>query len=171
MKKKYFLAIAIIVIAAAVFVIAKRPTNIEPIHSKITVGNLTYEIQLNKNQYNRYETITVHTKVTNIGNETYTYLSGSSSCPSHLSVEILHEETKNELSIKPGGDCTADLRSSKLAPNDTAEDTDTFIPKYWGGASLKRAKIRTYEVRVSLPGSHPSGEDRRESAVVQIQLY
>ncbi|CAN7743695.1 hypothetical protein [Paenibacillus sp. LjRoot56] len=170
MKKKLIIGLIIIAIAIVVLVFPQKPRNIEPIQTQVTIGNLVYDIQLDKNQFSRYEEISVHTKVTNIGNETYTSLSGSSSCPSHLSVEIVHEKSKKELSIKPGGDCTADLATSKLIPNQTVEDTDTFIPKQLEQYGLKRAKTGSYEVRVALPRSNPTGE-RRENAFAKIMMY
>lgn len=174
MKKRLLFGFVIIGIALVLFAIfnhSPEPQNTVPIHSKITNGDLVYEFQLDKNQYRVNEEISINVKVMNIGKDTKTYLSGSSSCPSHFIVEVALDQLKKELSNYIGENCTSDLSTSKLPPNQYVEETYTFTAKELFGSFLKRGKTGTYEVRVSLPGSNPSGDDRRKSAAVQVKVY
>jgi hypothetical protein len=64
-----------------------------PIYQKETIGSLAYGIQLDKNQFGLDDEIEVYAKVTNVGKETITYVSGSSSCPKHVVIDIVHQES------------------------------------------------------------------------------
>jgi hypothetical protein len=93
------------------------PLMLEAIHHNETIGNLSYEIQLAKNQFLDDE-IEVSAKVTNLGNETLTFVQGSSSCPDPFFIDMVHQESSTRLAIKQGENCTADISSSKLFPGE-----------------------------------------------------
>lgn len=126
-----------------------------PIHHKETIGNLAYEFRLDSNQYSLNDEIEVYAQVTNKGDEPITYTSGSSSCPTHVGVELVHQETNTRLATKQSGRaCTADLVASKLAPGNTVHGTWTFIPEQWQDSKLIPGDIGDYDVLVSLPDAN-----------------
>ncbi|MFC5653853.1 hypothetical protein ACFPYJ_33035 [Paenibacillus solisilvae] len=148
------------------------------IYHKETIGSLAYEIQLAKNQYGFDDEIEVNAKVTNLGKETLTYVSGSSSCPSHLSIDIVDQESNTRLATEQGKACTSDLRTSKLDPGQTVEDKWVFIPKQWIKSELEPANAGIYDVKVALsPEINLSSENQQEhknqrvAAKTEITLY
>lgn len=152
-------------------------TKMVPIHQKATIGNLEYEIQLDKNRFGLNDEIEIYAKVTNVGKEKMIYVSGSSSCPNHVVVDIAHQETNTRLAIKQGETCTADLGTSELAPAQTVEDTWIFIPKQWIKSKLEPADAGTYDVKVALPPQsihftedQPQAENERIGTETQITL-
>jgi hypothetical protein len=103
-KKKVVLALAVLgIVGIASIVISnegfamketQKQTKIVPIYQKETIGSLAYGIQLDKNQFGLDDEIEVYAKVTNVGKETITYVSGSSSCPKHV---VMESFTKNRI--------------------------------------------------------------------------
>ncbi|MFC5650339.1 hypothetical protein ACFPYJ_14610 [Paenibacillus solisilvae] len=188
MKKKVILGLVAVLgiagIASAVMAnegfTKKEPQKsikIVPIHHKETIGDLVYEIQLSKNQFDLDNEIEVYAKVTNIGKETMTYVSGSSSCPNHVVIDIVHQESNTSLAIKQGEACTSDLGTSILAPAQTVEDKWIFIPKQWINSKLEPALTGTYDVEVALPPEsieftedQPEAKNQRASTKTSIIL-
>jgi len=179
MKKKTIMGLAVLGIAALVsiasliFSARKEQTSIVPIHHQETIGDLAYEIKLDKTTFDSKDDIVVHAKVTNIGKETIPYVSGSSTCPTHVSIAIIQQESKEELAIKPNDrPCTADWGTSKLVPGQTVEDSGIFISKTWVNSELEPALPGTYEVKVSLPNHTelPGSEPKEPRAVAKTQI-
>ncbi|MCM3626158.1 hypothetical protein M3194_02100 [Paenibacillus glycanilyticus] len=123
----------------------------KPATYKETVGELAYEINLNKNSYDRNDEIVVNTRITNLGEESINYVSGSSSCPNRAIVKISNVKTNAELAIKPYGPCTDDLGTSQLKPGQTVEDTHIFVAKVYEESGLKTARPGKYDIEVKLP--------------------
>ncbi|WP_435171816.1 hypothetical protein [Paenibacillus glycanilyticus] len=131
-----------------------------------------------KNRYGINDDIVVKTKLTNQGEDTLTYVSGSSSCPKHAVVNIVHVETNKRLEIKPYGPCTADLGKSKLKPGQTVEDTDIYITKVYGKSGQELAPLGKYDIEVALPSedirstenNHSVPIEQRQSVKTQIVL-
>ncbi|MCA0757066.1 hypothetical protein KP806_18550 [Paenibacillus sp. N4] len=122
-----------------------------PVLHQETIGDLAYEIKLSKNLFGMNDEIEVITTVTNRGKEALTYVSGSSSCPNHAIVNVVHQESNTILSAKQGEACTLDLGKSKLEPGQKVEDKSIFISKYHSKSGLEPALSGTYDVKVSLP--------------------
>ncbi|WP_336773216.1 hypothetical protein [Paenibacillus sp. MMO-58] len=151
---------------------------IKPILYKKTVGDLAYEIKLDKNRYGMNDDIVVKTKITNQGEHTLTYVSGSSSCPNHAVVNIIHVKSNKRLEIKPYGPCTADLGKSKLKPGLTVEDTDSYMTKIYGKSGQENAPLGKYDIEVALlpedirstENNHSVPIEQRQSVKTQIVL-
>ncbi|ACT01490.1 hypothetical protein [Paenibacillus sp. JDR-2] len=151
---------------------------IKPILYKETVGNLAYEIMLNKNRYKMNDEIVVKTKITNQGKDTLTYVSGSSSCPNHAVVNVIHVKSNKRLEIKPYGPCTADLGKSKMKPGQTVEDTDIYIAEVYGKSGQELAPLGKYDIEAALPpedirsteNNHSVPIEQRQSVKTQIVL-
>ncbi|MDQ0113433.1 hypothetical protein [Paenibacillus harenae] len=127
------------------------PEPVAPIHHQETIGDLAYEFRLNSNQFSLNDEIEVYAQVTNKGDEPINYTSGSSSCPTHVGVDLVHQETNTRLAIKQDDRaCTADLVTSTLAPGHTVHSTWTFIPERWQDSKLILGDIGDYDVLVSL---------------------
>ena len=92
--------------------------------------------------------IVVYTKITNQGKNTLTYVSGSTTCPSHANVNIIHQESNERLALKLERACTADLTGSELEPGETVEDISTFITRLY---TKETSPLGTYDVLVALP--------------------
>ncbi|RAP77320.1 hypothetical protein [Paenibacillus montanisoli] len=123
-----------------------------PILHEETVGELKYEIRLSKDHFEMNEEIVVDAKVTNLGKEPLTYVVGSSSCPTHINVRIINQESKKYLAFKPVDQaCTDDISNSQLEPSQTIAQTFKFVPKFYGKSDLEPALPGTYDVVVSLP--------------------
>ncbi|MWC26913.1 hypothetical protein [Paenibacillus sp. MMS18-CY102] len=121
---------------------------IKPILYQETIGDLAYEIKLSKNQFELNDEIVVYTKITNQGKQVLTYVSGSTSCPSHAFINVIHQETNDSLAIKPYGPCTSDIAVSHLEPGQTVEDVSTYITQL---DSKETSPLGTYDVQVALP--------------------
>lgn len=152
-----------------------KQTVFAPYHQ--TIGSLAYEIQLDKNQYLLNDTIKVHAKVMNVGTEPITYYSGSSSCPLHIGVEIVNQESKLSLEGQPimKSACTTDGHNSKLAPAQTVEDDWTFYtPKKWRPSKIKDSYAGIYDVKVGLfPATSvflSEQPKKRENAMTQLTI-
>ncbi|WP_166246490.1 hypothetical protein [Paenibacillus turpanensis] len=150
----------------------------EPVQYEKTVGDLSYVIRLSKQQFERNEEIPVYAKVTNLGNETLTYVKGSSSCPVHISVEIINQESMKSLAHKQESDipaaCTADLIKAQLKPNQTIEQEFVFIGKHYGGRILESPTPRIkldpappgiYKVQISLTPEDFIIEDHQRKTI------
>jgi hypothetical protein len=124
-----------------------------PIVHKETIGDLAYEIRFAKNEYGMNDDIEVEAKVTNIGKKTLIYVSGSSSCPTHVGLEVINKEDSNmRLALKPSDEpCTADLGHSELAPGETIESNWIFIEKYYVNNKLVPADPGTHVIKAALP--------------------
>ncbi|GMK49170.1 hypothetical protein PghCCS26_63000 [Paenibacillus glycanilyticus] len=152
-----------------------KQTVYAPCHQ--TIGSLAYEIQLDKNHYLLNDTIRVHAKVTNVGTEPITYHSGSSSCPLHIGVEIVNQESKLSLEGQPiiKSACTTDDNNSELAPAQTVEDDWTFYtPKKWRPSKIKNSYAGIYDVKVGLfPATSvflSEQPERHEDAMTQLTI-
>ncbi|RCW40846.1 hypothetical protein [Paenibacillus prosopidis] len=146
--KKAFLVLIFIVFATGCSNETEKPG---PVLHQETIGDLAYEIKLSNNHFGMNEEIEVFTTVTNRGKETLTYVSGSSSCPNHAAVDIVHQESTTRLAIKPYGPCTADLGKSILEPGQVVEDKSIFIGEYYSKSGLEPALPGTYDVEIALP--------------------
>lgn len=148
MKKSFLVLVFSIIVATGC---SNETEKSGPILHEETIGDLAYEVKLSNNEFGMNEEIEVVTSVKNLGKEPLTYVSGSSSCPSHAVVRMIHQESTTELAINPGETCTADLVKSVLKPGEMVEDKQIFISKYYSKSELKPAYSGTYELRVSLP--------------------
>ncbi|CAM3070666.1 hypothetical protein PASE110613_15240 [Paenibacillus sediminis] len=146
---KKLLLIFIIVIVTGCSSTASR---VVPIHYKETIGDLAYEILLSKKQFGLNDEIAVYAKVTNIGKNSISYGSGSSSCPNNLLIQIVNKNSKEYLNAKLELDatrkaCSTDINSSELKPSQTIDQKLVFVPM----SGKNRADPGTYDVKVSLP--------------------
>ncbi|WP_054028703.1 hypothetical protein [Bacillus sp. FJAT-28004] len=148
MKKVFLVLVFVLVVATG----CSSASKVIPIQFEETIGDLAYEIQLSKNQYEMNDEIEVNAKVTNLGKEMLTYVKGSSSCPNNVWIQIVNQDSNRYLANKPvDQSCTSDLAKSQLAPAQTVEQKLIFVPKYYGKSNLEPAIPGTYDVKVSLP--------------------
>lgn len=125
----------------------------QPVHHEERVGDLLYVIDMEQDTYKRDEKIVVQSAVTNLGDVPLTYMSGSSSCPIHVSVEIVHEQQGDPIHLAPaplGHGCTTDLSFSTLQPGKSQSGEDAFMTRYWKIDSIP-APPGLYRVQFMLP--------------------
>lgn len=178
MKKKVIYGlVAILGIACIASVVLMKETQksnkIIPIHHKETFGSLAYEIKLEKNQFDLDDEIEVYAKLTNAGKDTVTYRSGSSSCPTHVGIRIVNQKTNTILATKPLEDnqgCTADDGISQLAPAETVEDMQIFIPKQWIKSELEPVNAGTYDLEIFLPDISLAGKEKVRKLATKIPI-
>lgn len=156
MRKKSLYAIGLLTaLAATVLFLGLRGAfngPPKPIHHEERVGDLLYVIDLEQDVYKRGEIIRVNAAVTNLGDVPLTYISGSSSCPRHVSVDIIHEKRGEPVRLAPAPTrygCTSDLNSSTLEPGQSETNEYGFITRYWEIDS-KSAPAGTYRVHFKM---------------------
>lgn len=158
MRKKRGLALiglAVLAVAAVLLTMQQHwmfdPTPM-PIHHEQQVGDLLYVIDLEKDTFKRGERITVDAAVTNLGDVPLQYVSGSSSCPVHVSLDISRVDSDKPIHLANaplGHGCTTDLVSSSLEPNQSVSYRSTFLTQYWK-MDLKPAPPGTYNVEFKM---------------------
>jgi hypothetical protein len=99
----------------------KKELTAPPMASKVqyneTIGDLAYEVSLPRAQFGLNDEIEVYSKVTNLGKDMLTNVKGSSSCPIHVNVQIVNQESMKSLAFKAVDQaCTADQAKSRLEP-------------------------------------------------------
>ncbi|MBB3112162.1 hypothetical protein FHS18_004240 [Paenibacillus phyllosphaerae] len=147
------IAAVIVIGIAAYFIVGEGPDQREeaaPIAIQETIGDLAYEVHLDQDRFGLDDKIIVRTKITNLGSEKLSYVSGSSSCPRHADVNIAHEQSGTQLT-NPSQICTSDEVTSILEPGKAAEGEIEFLPEQWKGNKLVPAETGAYEVTVALP--------------------
>lgn len=156
---------------ASIVMIMEKDTPIHSIHHVESIGSLGYEITLDKNQFALDEVIEVEAKLTNIGNETFTYQSGSSSCPTHIEIRIVNKNKKTGLVMRPGEKgCTFDESITQLAPAQTVENKYLSIPGNTSDFYGKPVPSGTYYVEVYLPSEGGFGTKRMWNLVSKIPI-
>lgn len=138
--------------------------------------NLNFEIELNQQSFDLDDEIIIRATATNIGSSNFVYVSGSSSCPSHLSIKVISQQTGHQLMIKPTNEsreCTDDLNVSELPPQESVMKEAIFLPKELIGTSSVPANGGTYDVIVTIqPGddlrlqSHKPIEIKTEISII-----
>lgn len=107
----------------------------------------------------------VYAKITNVGTETIPYISGSSSCPTDINLSIVHQKSNTLLITAPPKDCTLDLVTSQLKPNQTVEHRWAFIPKQWINNNPEPAEAGIYDVKISLPSTNSNSSEVSQDGV------
>ena len=155
---------------------------LQPIHYTETIGNLSYDIQIAKNQFSLDEEIEVTSKVTNVSDE-IVHLYGSTSCPHAFTIDIenqqstMSEEPREKENFFPKSTslvwrskvCTADLGGRDLDPGNTFEDKVYFVTKQRIHSELMPAKLGKYNVTVYYPSKSPEGDIIAEVNLVQAE--
>lgn len=122
-----------------------------PVLHQETIGDLAYEIRLSKKYFGMNDEILVLTTVTNRGDEALTYVSGSTGCPRHVVINIVHKESTARLESKSHNACKADITKSTLEPGQQLEAKSIFIAEHRSKSGFEPALPGTYDVQISLP--------------------
>lgn len=158
-------------VIASVVMMKETDKPILPIHHVESFGSLGYEIKLDKNQFGSDEVIEVDAKLTNEGKETFTYKSGSSSCPTHIDIRIVNKNKKTELVMRSEKrSCTFDESITQLAPAQTVENKYLSIPGNTSDLIFKPVSAGTYYVEVYLSPEGGFGKERKWKLVSKIPI-
>ncbi|NGZ74448.1 hypothetical protein [Saccharibacillus alkalitolerans] len=183
-KGKWMIAVGIALFAAVlawagssdVFV---RP---KPIHHVERVGDLLYTIDLEQDIYERGDMIRVRAAVQNLGERTFNYISGSSTCPTDVKIDIAHAKQgeKVRLGFQKHA-CTTDLGFGSLAPGQSTGNEEVFSTEYIQGNDSPPAPAGLYEVKFDLhpfegeipsldePSSAPDGPPTGSSFKIRVR--
>jgi hypothetical protein len=135
-----------------------------------TKNNLKFIVNVNQKSFTLDDEIEVQGTVTNEGSETIEYYAGSSSCISHLKVQIVAQPTNRYLAVKPPKKvtgCTDDIHVEQLDPGETVTKEVIFLPKERIDSSLVSATSGTYHVVVHF---NPVDENEEQSIKVQTSI-
>jgi hypothetical protein len=135
-----------------------------------TKDNIHFNIKVNQKSFDLNDEIIVEATVTNKRNESIEYYAGSLSCISHLGVQIISKENNRYLPQKPPEepkDCTDDVHTERLEPQETVQEKVVFLPKEHIQSSEEPAFGGTYDVVVMF---HPEGSSWEEAIKVTTQI-
>jgi hypothetical protein len=126
--------LSLMIILISIFIAGCSVAPIEeasPSLYKETKENIAFEIQLNDNEFDAKSDIIITATITNVGNKAIGYYSGSSSCVSHLGINIISKDTGRLLMKKPPKEiitCTEDIGTAMLEPQQSAQEKKVFLP-------------------------------------------
>jgi hypothetical protein len=142
----------------------------QSINYEETKDNIHFNFKVNQKSFDLNDEIIVEATVTNKGNESIEYYAGSSSCISHLGVQIISKENNRYLAQKPPEEpkgCTSDIHTEQLEPQETVQEKVVFLPKEHIQSSEEPAFGGTYDVVVMF---RPEGSSWEEAIKVTTQI-
>lgn len=164
-KTKWTIAALTVLFAALLITVGREylmPRS-QPIHHVERVGDLLYTIDLERDVFQRGESIRVRAAVQNLGSRTLGYTIGSSSCPSDVNIYIAYAKPDKEVSLRyEKHACTTDLGYGSLAPGQSAGNEEVFSTERIQGDDSLPAPAGVYRVYFDLnpfEGDIPSSSD------------
>jgi hypothetical protein len=140
MKKSFF----VLIISFGLLLTGCGPTTIEDttgqkkmkekqsLSYEETKENIRFKILTNQKEFDLDDEIFIEALASNNGNESINYYAGSSSCVSHLIIQIISKENGNRLFVKSPKEvqgCTDDIHIEQLELKETVQEKVTFLPK------------------------------------------